>query len=308
MPPPPVSFDIHFEILQCVYIFSQSHVVAYRTLYSCALVCREWVKLAQRLLFRHIGNRVHRGINSEDIRTASLLQEFTASTRLCSYVRSIPTDVLASGMIISTGHVLSPASRNSWSCVMSIHTRRPMSCVRSVLHPSMLVYYFDPDPNYLPAVIEALPSLRHLVLKTSGGLLQLKLPPNSQLVSLKYGTAINFAQLSMLPGPAADSEISFQDMHLGYLHFWVKMTGIERCIARNLRSLTLWMLVPSNATLEQLTALQSLIIGGTPKTTLTLPRTLRHFGLHQRLCDLGMRVDQTSLQDAGTAPSADPVT
>ncbi|KAI0039381.1 hypothetical protein FA95DRAFT_1612617, partial [Auriscalpium vulgare] len=72
-----------------------------------------------------------------------------------------------------------------------------------------------------------------------------------------------------------------------------------------MRSLTVWMLVP-DATLEQLTALESLVIGRLPTKPLTLPRTLRHFGLHQRR---GLRVDQTptSLPDAGGSPSAGPL-
>ncbi|KAI0039335.1 hypothetical protein FA95DRAFT_1577656 [Auriscalpium vulgare] len=304
MPIPPIPFDIQLDIIQSVYIVSQSHDIDYRTLSSCALVCRDWLTPAQRLLFRRIPPARH------SLDALIILHAFATNPHLCTYVRSFPTNI-SDTWYMHRRYILRP----SFPHLAELHYlygRPSMPALHALgLRPSVLVYDSTPDAEWLPAVIEALPSVRHLVLNEACGLLNFMLPPNAHLLSIKYGTTIDFAKFSILPGPAARAaaDISFHELHLGYLHFPAKMAGVALCIARNLRSLTLWMLVPSNATLEQLTALESLVIGGLPKTPLALPRTLRHFGLHQRLYDLGMRADRTqaSLPDTGVSPSAVPL-
>ncbi|KAI0038249.1 hypothetical protein FA95DRAFT_1613531 [Auriscalpium vulgare] len=75
---------------------------------------------------------------------------------------------------------------------------------------------------------------------------------------------------SLFPREVGPAEIALQDLHAVGLHPSRNTTSAERCIARSLRSLTVWMLLPSSATLEQLTALESLVIGGLPTKPLTL--------------------------------------
>ncbi|KAI0048085.1 hypothetical protein FA95DRAFT_1605518 [Auriscalpium vulgare] len=290
MPCQPLPYEIQMEIIQSVYIISQSRDVDYRTLSSCALVCRDWVAPAQRLLYRRIphSSGQHARESRDRIQTASLLHALTSSPHLCAYVRSLPTDILThcyypKALGLSFAHI--------WE-LRYVHKQLRTEVVRAAgLRPSVVMFYrFSPRPEDLAAVLEALPSVRYLVLRDNTGLFKIKLPHNAQLLSLKCENTIDFAQVSKLPGPGAhSSEISFQDLHLGYLHFPGKTLSVERCIARNLRSLTVWMLVPSNATLEQLTTLESLVIGGLPTMPLALPRTLQHFGLHQRF---GVTMDQ----------------
>ncbi|KAI0046956.1 hypothetical protein FA95DRAFT_1291786 [Auriscalpium vulgare] len=49
---PVLPHDIHMSVIEAVYRSSQSHFIDYTTLRACALVCRAWAPIAQRLLFR----------------------------------------------------------------------------------------------------------------------------------------------------------------------------------------------------------------------------------------------------------------
>ncbi|KAI0038808.1 hypothetical protein FA95DRAFT_1613088 [Auriscalpium vulgare] len=90
MTPPHLPFDIHARIIQFVYITTQSHDVDYRTLSACALICKDWVAPAQRLLFRRIPYQAvdHRWWRRDTI--TLLLRAITISPHLGPYVVSIP--------------------------------------------------------------------------------------------------------------------------------------------------------------------------------------------------------------------------
>ncbi|KAI0047062.1 hypothetical protein FA95DRAFT_1559496 [Auriscalpium vulgare] len=273
----PLPFDIHTRIIQFVYILSQSHDVDYRTLSACALVCKQWAAPEQRLLFR----RLPRPSNTGDDDSGPYLRH---AGPLESSPRS-PSPARTSG---HTGDTVSlPLLRYCPHIAQLRLVGELLPSVQRVqdlrelgLHPSVLVFAAPVEPDVLHAVLATLPSVRHLVMEQAAGNLELKLPPSSQLLSIKFFNAIDFDKLCMLPAPTVPADISFQDLHLGYLHFPGNMTSVERGVARNLRSLTAWMVVPSNDTLEQLTALESLVINKLPSEPLVFPRTLRHFGFH----------------------------
>ncbi|KAI0044664.1 hypothetical protein FA95DRAFT_228455 [Auriscalpium vulgare] len=85
---PVIPYDIQAIVVDWVYRASQHSTVDYGTLRVCALVCRAWTPVAQRLLFRRI--RVH------DTRAADqnecldqLLRTFRENPRLAAYVHTI---------------------------------------------------------------------------------------------------------------------------------------------------------------------------------------------------------------------------
>ncbi|KAI0049906.1 hypothetical protein FA95DRAFT_1603921 [Auriscalpium vulgare] len=291
MPPPLLPFDIHARIIEFVYILSQSHEIDLPTLSACALVCKGWIAPAQRLLFRRIRRPSNSGYDTGPwFRhvTPLLLRAFTSHPHLGTYVRSITLEIVPSRLSAKTCDAL-------WLSLLRLcpHIARlrfvgsaspPAPWLQDLcalgLRPSVLIFALPVAREVVHAMLATLPSVRHLVVEqTAGDLLDFVIPPSVQLLSVTCDSAINFKNLCVVPGPVPPKDISFEDLHVHHLYLPEEMTSIERCVARNLRSLTIWM-VPSSDILKQLTALESLVLNNLPSQPTTLPRTLRHFGLH----------------------------
>ncbi|KAI0039379.1 hypothetical protein FA95DRAFT_1567206 [Auriscalpium vulgare] len=289
---PPLPFDIHARIIQFIYILSQSHDVDYATLSACALVCKDWTAPAQRLLFRRIIRPGNTDADPDpwlDRAAPLLLRLFASHPHLSTYVRSIAIRALPNHieLLRRCPHIAllklvgaSPPPPE-W-----LHALRALR-----LHPSVLSVSVPADGerfrvraadrDALHAMLAALPSVRHLVI-SARALVDLVLPPTSQLLSVMTTGGIDLSNLCLLPVPPSPAaEISFEDLHVNYLHWSQNMTSVERSVVRNLHSLTTTF-VPPRRTLEHLLALESLIIGRLDYSTgpFTLPRTLRHFGFH----------------------------
>ncbi|KAI0040113.1 hypothetical protein FA95DRAFT_926137 [Auriscalpium vulgare] len=82
---PVLPWEIDAAILEWIYRFSQSHVVDYRTLASCALVCKSWTLIAQRLLYRRIP------LVPTALRREQFTKSIEALPHLGTYVRALFT-------------------------------------------------------------------------------------------------------------------------------------------------------------------------------------------------------------------------
>ncbi|KAI0052509.1 hypothetical protein FA95DRAFT_1329285 [Auriscalpium vulgare] len=306
MPPPPLPFDIHARIIQYVYIISQTHDVDYPTLSACALVCKDWVAPSQRLLFRRIVRHSMGDGDSSWFRRVAplLLRAFASRPHLGTYVRFLTIgtqfnyvqfnhlpdnldDTLVLPLLRCCPHI---------ALLSIVGTSVPnLQGLRALdLRPSVLVFSASIARDAVHTVLQVLPSVRHVVMELGGGLAP---PPTSRLLSVKSGNTIDVGRLP--------EGILFEDLDLHYLFFSENMTSIEHAVASNLRALTTWV-VPSSFTLERLTALETLILIRLPSPSVTLPRTLRHFGFHadngstppgmaQSLKDLGASLSKSAL-------------
>ncbi|KAI0041243.1 hypothetical protein FA95DRAFT_1565566 [Auriscalpium vulgare] len=297
MSAPPLPFDIHARTLQFIYILSQSHDVDYRTLSACALVCKDWTAPAQRLLFRRIMGPSDTVRADEWLNRAApvLLHAFTSRPHLGTYVRSIAihalpiwVEVLRRCPHIAWLRLIGDGPLLSWEFLHSLSALG--------VRPSVLVVPGLADRNVVHAALAALPSVRHLVKEAfeDGGAERLnpELPSAAQLLSITSGdTTIDFSKLCVQPTTMSATEILFEDLDLDSLYFGDIMASVGHGVARNLRALTTYT-VPSDALLKELTALESLIMGGLPSKVIefTLPRTLLHFGFHAYYSNRGYGV------------------
>ncbi|KAI0038677.1 hypothetical protein FA95DRAFT_1567602 [Auriscalpium vulgare] len=285
MPLQSLPFDIHARIIQFVYILSQSQNIDYPTLSACALVCKDWTAPAQHLLFRRI-------VRPSDIDAAAilwlkraaplLLRAFASRPHLSTYVRSIAVhdlpdcvELLRRCPHIAMVHLLNVDP----PLLEELHALHALD-----LRPSVLVVSAPMDRDAVHAALAALPSVRHYVSledPAEWGIapLDLALPSAAQLLSVtSKHTTIDSSRLCVQPATVPAAEIQFEDLDLKYFYF-DDITSVDLGIARGLRALTS-QIVPSNAVLKELTALESLIICSLSTWPPTFPRTLQHFGFH----------------------------
>ncbi|KAI0039923.1 hypothetical protein FA95DRAFT_1612188 [Auriscalpium vulgare] len=287
MTPPQLPFDVHARILQFVYITSQSHEVDYRTLYACALACKDWVPLSQRLLFRRIPYR-----GRDWLRNAIpfLLHTFTRSPHLGTYVHSIPITI-ESDRMASYSQPKHTYDYDLLRCCPHIaqvqaHLDIPgfpytaaLSKLRALsLRPTALVAFM-----YETDVVEMLavwPSVRHIVVKmATPSMAVLDVPLPTQLRSVACTGSVYFNSADPRAQPCL-AEHSFEELEVGRLRLCLPMHTGDICrIGDSLRILTCTNM-PSSFDIEWLTRLESLVLGALQRAPFTLPRTLRHFGYH----------------------------
>ncbi|KAI0037819.1 hypothetical protein FA95DRAFT_1367147 [Auriscalpium vulgare] len=87
---PVLPLDIHTLVIEWVYKASQYTAVDHRTLRICALVCRAWTSIAQRLLFRTLPYPdFSDGHGDTSPPVLSLLRTIRASPRLAEHVTAV---------------------------------------------------------------------------------------------------------------------------------------------------------------------------------------------------------------------------
>ncbi|KAI0048086.1 hypothetical protein FA95DRAFT_1605519 [Auriscalpium vulgare] len=286
MTPLPLPFDIHARIIQFVYITSQSHEVDYETLSACALVCMDWVDLAQRLLFRHIPYQAvdHRWCLG--LRGDFLLRALIMRPHLGAYVLSI--------LIILDNFSYPMPDNPTWFAILrccphiaqlrldGAYTSALQKLLALSMHPTVLSVT-------LPTmkVVTLWPSVRHLVLETGSGgsppSIALDFPLPAQLRSIAYVDAVHFRSAN-LPEPATAAHYSAEELDVGRLCLPEHRTGGICSIGDSLRILACTV-APSNEDFHRLTRLELLVLGVPPSYPVVLPRTLRHFGHHAKLAE-----------------------
>ncbi|KAI0048082.1 hypothetical protein FA95DRAFT_1572075 [Auriscalpium vulgare] len=288
MTPPPLPFDIHARIIQFVYITSQSHEVDYETLSACALVCKDWVDLSQRLLFRRIPYQAVDHLWCLGLRGDFLLRALTMRPHLGAYVISIP---------VILDNFANPMPENpTWFVILrccpyiaQLRLDNPYAAYTSAL-PKLLALSMHPTvlSVTLPMmkVVTLWPSVRHLVLETGSGgsppSIALDFPLPAQLRSIAYVGAVHFRSAN-LPECATAAHYSAEELDVGRLCLPEHRTG-GISIGESLRILACTV-APSNEDFHRLARLELLVLGVLPSDPVVLPRTLRHFGYHAKLAE-----------------------
>ncbi|KAI0039313.1 hypothetical protein FA95DRAFT_1035792 [Auriscalpium vulgare] len=88
-------FDLHVLFIEWVYRHSQADMTDYATLAACALVCRAWTPVAQRLLYRRLPGKFFVG-------KERLIDTIRRNPALGTHVRRSPIDDLVSRQCRST--------------------------------------------------------------------------------------------------------------------------------------------------------------------------------------------------------------
>ncbi|KAI0039926.1 hypothetical protein FA95DRAFT_1612190 [Auriscalpium vulgare] len=280
MTPPPLPFDVHARTIQFVYIASQNCEIDYKTLSACALVCKDWVPLAQRLLFRRIPYP-----DNEWLLHAIhlLLRTVTTSPHLGTYVLSIPIEIKTFWPENKDANDTYLTLLRCCPHIAQVRLEVPaFDCTEALqelgslgLRPTVLVVD-EKMLGVMSAVLEMWPSVRHLVVETPK-IRGIAFPLPAQLHSVAYtgGTFLRYVGFRKLVGL---NHFLADELEVGSMGLRVDGTFTER-IEASLRGI-MCLTIPSNAELQHMTHLQSLILPELPSTPIKLPRTLRHFGYH----------------------------
>ncbi|KAI0044661.1 hypothetical protein FA95DRAFT_228614 [Auriscalpium vulgare] len=90
---PIVPLDVQFTVIEWVYRSSQHWDVDYQTLCACAVVCKAWAPIAQRMLFRRLPTFAPLSMRGH---VHQLIHCLRANPRLASYVCSVHISFLFS--------------------------------------------------------------------------------------------------------------------------------------------------------------------------------------------------------------------
>ncbi|KAI0039331.1 hypothetical protein FA95DRAFT_1612645 [Auriscalpium vulgare] len=288
MTPPPLPFDVHARIIQFVYITSQSHEVDYKTLYACALVCKDWVPIAQRLLFR----RIPYPSNDWLLRNFPLLDAIPRVLHAVTTNPLLGTYIFSISVALENDEIFVPANPERIDyyallrrCSHIAQVRLYLAGLRGqrtytaalsqlrtlALRPTVLIAAPDTGDTGLFAALAMWPSVRDLVVEGWGTRVTYPLP--AQLRSVAHEDVLFFCP----PEPATAAQYTAEELDAGSLNFPDSISGGIGW--GSLRTLTCRSL-PSTGGLQQFTRLESLVLLNLPSDPVTLPRTLRHFGFH----------------------------
>ncbi|KAI0045437.1 hypothetical protein FA95DRAFT_122759 [Auriscalpium vulgare] len=282
--------DIQIIVIELVYASCQHEAIDYCTLRACALVCRAWTPIAQRLLFRRVPVSKPMRIHPNNSKFTRLLRTLSAAPHPASHVRSIT---------IILGQEKSTASED-------LEVLGLCSNVEGIF----IVGNFASSSS-LPALAERLRTMRirPVFLSMSGGpavvstLMQIW--PSARALEVRAGfDGVTNADLFMamrIPHAVEALSIFHADLFwaapiggllmVRYLELqeleWLNATLLRHLLVSGvlprLRSLcitgTYGSPVPRTV-LEQLARVETLVVSGLPREAMELPRTLRHLGYH----------------------------
>ncbi|KAI0042173.1 hypothetical protein FA95DRAFT_610938 [Auriscalpium vulgare] len=277
--------EIQILVIEWVFRASQHARIDYATLRACALVCRAWTATAQRLLFRRISpdpyNDYHR-------RIPLLIHTLRTCPHLSAHVRSVrlgppmlqKDPAAADGtiaMLELVPHIegitfATTLSRQDWSADLEARMRA------LPLRPAFLA--LGGEPTVVNRIVKMWPTIRVLATSTlrrpiHAARRTLRVLPTVQALTLHSS---NIADLSpKVPLPA------LHDLTL--LHpFWTNPVHSEHLravgVLSQIRILQLRGAFPPQDVIDDLEQLEGLIIDGPPAQTVSLPKSLHHFGYH----------------------------
>ncbi|KAI0063809.1 hypothetical protein BV25DRAFT_1914881 [Artomyces pyxidatus] len=284
---PSLPFDLAIIILESVYNYSR-FTEHYPTIAACALVCKSWTHVAQRILFRFFNRRWHPSHWRE-----VFLSSVTKNPLLGTYVRSM------SGLFISGN----PNLHYSYHIVFSQFLSALACCPQLVELGVAIDLAFIPsdtlaslaalplrlshlafngrDYGVLYQLLHVWPSIRFLHI--AGGLP--RPPPNDRppfcLESLSHELEVDDDILRwLLPPPQATPNRPFltldisHDSNRQHAHWYTDDVFVA--YAPHIRSLTVGYELPE---IESLTTLERLVLHREPPAPFTLPITVRHLGI-----------------------------
>ncbi|KAI0052430.1 hypothetical protein FA95DRAFT_1592704, partial [Auriscalpium vulgare] len=277
MAPVQTPVEVHHIIVEWVYRSSQHDAVDYATLRACALVCRGWTPLAQRLLVR----RVPRNMRNSRRDLPLLHRTLRSNPHLAAHVRCVSLVVNAAlhfdGLalleicpgieaIIFFGEIIDKVDT-----VLEARLRAlPLRPVHLTLFGQNTV---------VNRIVNLWPSVRTLELSVwhdwpSNS--ELRIPQSVHALMLYSG------QKQCFLSPEADLPM-FRDLDMRF-PLWQNSRWCKQLLASGMlpriHKLTIAGDFPPPNILEQLDQLEALIFNTLPTQDVSLPTKLRHIGYH----------------------------
>ncbi|KAI0049162.1 hypothetical protein FA95DRAFT_1604690 [Auriscalpium vulgare] len=302
--------EVQILIIECVYRLSQAEAVDYATLCACALVCRAWTPIAQRLLFRRVpfaktypDGRDKLPLLLRTLRTSPHLAAAVRSIFLSMFLANATSDISADVELLE----LCPHIQKVW--VQDLLEDYMFSALEARLRAIQLrpvVLRVWGEPSFLGLFLSAWPNIR--VLDVRGATLSDipdALPPISASGSLQ-ALSINDMAWALVP---KNDFTALRDLEL-MLPAWHEAWWIEQLhrsnLLRGIHTLRIMGSFPPQDVLERIARLESLVFDKLPEEDVVLPRSLRHAGYHPQCKSPGPeRVKVASYVVAGLRALAD---
>ncbi|KAI0045563.1 hypothetical protein FA95DRAFT_1680388 [Auriscalpium vulgare] len=276
-------YDVHVLLIDLVYQLSQHTTIDTATLRACALVCRAWRPIAQRLLFRRVAN--------SRIALPRLLRSLTTSPRLADHVLSVSLHlqphpymafipellllklckcVKAISIDTSSPSGLPDPNREWWTDALLARMQALALC------PELLS--LSCTPAFTRRLARLWPSVRAFEVHALpyGDYTRVPVPEGLESLSLSapLDTTNDLSTVRRL-------ELALAPAHAHGVWHHLAQAGV----LLQLRVLVLAEGLPPPDVLAQLARLKSLAFGRQPVEPVTLPPRLRHVGYHCRVTE-----------------------
>ncbi|KAI0038196.1 hypothetical protein FA95DRAFT_1613564 [Auriscalpium vulgare] len=288
--------EVEIAIIECVYRLSQAEAVDYATLCACALVCRAWTPIAQRLLFRRVPSadpdfdgRDKLPLLMRTLRTSPHLAAAVRSIFLSVFLANATSDISADVELLE----LCPHIQNvrvqdlldGYAMFSALEARLRAIQLRPVAlrvwgEFSFVALFLRAWPNIrvldlvgaTPSDIpDALPSI-----SASGSLQALSIN------DMAWSLSINDMAWSLVPNNDFNA---VRDLEL-IRPAWHEAEWIEQLhrsnLLRGIHTLRIMGSFPPQDVLERIARLESLVFDQLPEEDVVFPRSLRHAGYHPR--------------------------
>ncbi|KAI0044669.1 hypothetical protein FA95DRAFT_229614 [Auriscalpium vulgare] len=281
-----LNIDIQLFVVEWVYRASQHLTVDYRTLCACALVCKAWTPVAQRLLFRRIPHPIG---TPAALYVQRLLLTLRGNPRLASFVRFIYLHIKLTsgaakslallGLCTNVQHIYLDCDGSSSAFTLALEEQL------RALHVSPVVLTLYAEVHTVKRVASIWPSVRTLKIQfdysgfeQDNNMTQVSAPSTVRSLSVHTGgcTAWKFAQ-----------DCDFTGLRELELDAGVGLTlSVMPGVLPQLCFLSVDGIIPPQAVLDQLTQLHTLVFTVLPgeRTVLLLPE--RTVSLPPSLSDL----------------------
>ncbi|KAI0041765.1 hypothetical protein FA95DRAFT_653497 [Auriscalpium vulgare] len=288
--------DIQAIVLGEVYRSSQHAAIDYPTLRACALVCRNWTPIAQRLLLRRAPYpSIHVSNPRNHVKTALFLRTLRAAPMLATHVRVVTLYIQPLHVDDdNTFEVLKLCTNLNGIYLNGIDVDsmdvRGISCMGVLPKPFLARLEAIPiRPTFLSVagssavvdrVINIWPSVRTLDVlswwSTPSEQPQVRMPRALHSLEVSARTVRRHWSAPTAVAPALrDAELQGTDWNNAALSAALVTSGI----LTQLRTLVVDH-VPSRAVSEMLAGLETLVLASLPHRICTLPRGLWHLGYH----------------------------
>ncbi|KAI0042178.1 hypothetical protein FA95DRAFT_1564592 [Auriscalpium vulgare] len=298
MAPTQTPAEIQHTIVEWVYRSSQHDAIDYATLRACALVCRGWSPLAQRLLVR----RVPCNMRNSHRDLPKLLRTLRANPHLAAHVRCINLVINAASRMGDSGLTLLELCPG----VEAIFFGEIIDTVDSVLEARLRALPLRPvhlklfgQNTAVNRIVNLWPNVRTLDLSVCAAG---RWPPNLELCLPQSVQALRLHSLQNQCFPSHEADLPLlRDLDIRS-PLWTDSQWCERLLASGMlprvHNLTITGEFPPPNILEQLEQLKVLIFNTLPTQDVSLPTTLRHVGYHCEIRGQKQAHEATFLQIA----------
>ncbi|KAI0045467.1 hypothetical protein FA95DRAFT_1680462 [Auriscalpium vulgare] len=282
-----VPLDVQAIIVEWVYRSSQHSSIDYPTLLACAIVCRAWTSLAQRLLFRRAPYAsIYYSDPRNNATTTPFLRTLRAAPHLAAHVRFITLYIHPLYIDDNIFEVFKLCTNGSgiYVHISEDHRTEPFLARLATTPMRPIFVSVDGNPKFADSVINMWPSLRALDMFMWSSPAQMSEPPTGRMPHALYSLKTNAENVHChwsTPTAVAPAlrHLDLEDAD------WDSEVQCAALVASGmlaqLHTLVLGSVgVPPQSMLEALAGLKTLVIGKLPEAACALPQGIWHLGYH----------------------------